>query len=217
MTNSGLSDLLRAAFGSVDKMLSGKNFPQNVCALRMVVEKLLRDSIHEMKNMNGLTTFLDNVSTVWIDNLIKPVFYVMQFIRAEREGDWPLHLDAVSKMLPYFFAAGHQNYARYGLYYLHDMKKLPVPILEKFMRGEHITRHQKGLWNGIWTYMFIEKTFGKGPGGLIGLTLKPKVVKKWAYGLKTCIEINKDLDQMRKASAEKDQLKQRGRKGPHKI
>ena len=35
--------------------------------------------------------------------------------------------------------------------------------------------------------MYTETTFmrdGKGPGGLIGLTLKPKVAKKWAYGLK---------------------------------
>ena len=33
-------------------------------------------------------------------------------------------------MLPYFFAAGHANYARYGVYYLHSMTKLPKEILE---------------------------------------------------------------------------------------
>ena len=48
--------------------------------------------------------------------------------------------------------------------------------------------------------------YGKGPGGLIGLTLKPKVVKKWAYGLKTCIGIIEDLEQMRKSISEKHQL-----------
>ena len=37
---------------------------------------------------------------------------------AEREGDWLLHLATFKKMLPYYFAAGHVNYARYGLYYL---------------------------------------------------------------------------------------------------
>ena len=88
--------------------------------------------------------------------------------------------------VPYFFAAGHHNYARYGLYNLQDMKSLPAAILERFLKGEHVIRHQKGFWNGIWTDMFIETTFmryRKGPGGLIGLTLKPNVVKKWAYSL----------------------------------
>ena len=85
--------------------------------------------------------------------------------------------------MSYFFAAGHQNYARYGLYYLHDMKKLNAPILNKFMPEEHVARHHKVLWNGIWIDMYTETTFmryGKGPGELIGLTLKSKVVKKWA-------------------------------------
>ena len=52
-------------------------------------------------------------SKLWVDNLIKPVLIMMQFVRAEREGDWPLHLSAVSAMIPYFFASSHFNYARY--------------------------------------------------------------------------------------------------------
>ena len=149
MTNSGLSDLLRSPFGSVDKMLSGKNFPQNLRALRMVVEELLRGSINDMIKFDDLTAFLQTLreesptSKLWVDNLIRPVFYMMLFVRAEREGDWPLHLYVISKMTPYFFAAGHQNYARYGLYCLHDMKKLPAPILNEFMQGEHAARHHR--------------------------------------------------------------------------
>jgi hypothetical protein len=43
-----------------------------------------------------------------------------------------------------------------------------------FLRGEHVMRHKAGLWNGIWSDMFIETTFmryGHGPGGLICITL----------------------------------------------
>ena len=29
---------------------------------------------------------------LWVDVLIKPVLLTMMFVRAEREGDWPLHL-----------------------------------------------------------------------------------------------------------------------------
>ena len=42
-------------------------------------------------------------------------------------------------------------------------------------------RHQKGYWNGIWSDMFTKTTFlryVKGPGGIVGVTLKPNVVKK---------------------------------------
>ena len=41
---------------------------------------------------------------------------MMLYIRAEREGDWPLHLEAVKQMMPYFYASGHVNYARYRLF-----------------------------------------------------------------------------------------------------
>ena len=41
MSDSGLEDVMKAAFGGVAKMLSGKNFPQNFRALCMVVEETL--------------------------------------------------------------------------------------------------------------------------------------------------------------------------------
>ena len=70
--------------------------------------------------------------------------------------------------IPYFFAAGHINYARYGLYYLRAMECLPKDVLATFLKGEHVMRHQSGLWNGMWSDMFIESTFMRcGHGGLI--------------------------------------------------
>ena len=42
MANTGLSDQLKSAFGGVEKMLSGKNFPQNTRALRVCVEEILQ-------------------------------------------------------------------------------------------------------------------------------------------------------------------------------
>ena len=64
------------------------------------------------------------------------------------------------------------------------------------MQREHVARQHKGLWNGIWTDMYIETTFmgyGKVSRGLMGLTATQKLVKKWAYGLKTCVGIVLDL------------------------
>ena len=59
-------------------------------------------------------------------------------------------------MMPYFFAAGHHNYARYDFCYLRVMERLPNDALKSFMKGEHVMRHQDGLLNSIWSDMAIE-------------------------------------------------------------
>jgi len=40
MADSGLEDVLKSAFSGVARMLCGKNFTQNTCALQMVTEEL---------------------------------------------------------------------------------------------------------------------------------------------------------------------------------
>lgn len=107
----------------------------------------------------------------------------MLYVRAEREGDWPLHLEAVKLMMPYFFELGHVNYARYGLFYLRSMEVLPGDALQHSMKGSHVMRHTQGLWNGIWSDMFIETTFMRYWHGVIGITLKQETLKTWALSL----------------------------------
>ena len=95
---------------------------------------------------------------------------MMSYVRAEREGDWILHFYCVKAMMPYFFAAGHQNYARLGLVYLRAIENLPNNVLPHFLKGQHLMRHMNGLWNGIWSDMFIESTFmryGHGRSGIV--------------------------------------------------
>ena len=193
MANIGLDDILKSGFNGVQNMLSGKKFPQNARVLCLVMEEVLSKIIERLDTYEDLITSLETLSEqskttkLWVDCLIKPVLLMMVFVRAEREGDWPLHLWAVQEMMPYFFAAGHHNYARYGLYYyLRSMEKLPAEILEKFLKGEHVMHYRPGIWNGIWSDMYIETTFmryGKGPKGIIGITLKPSAVKRWAFSM----------------------------------
>ena len=38
------------------------------------------------------------------DKYIKKILLLLEFIRAEREGEWELHLKVTTKMIPYFFA-----------------------------------------------------------------------------------------------------------------
>ena len=54
-------------------------------------------------------------------------------------------------MMPYFFAALHQNYDIWASIYLEQMKKLDAEIFKDFCGGEHVARLKKGgiIWNGI--------------------------------------------------------------------
>ena len=178
--------------------------------LRMLelVEELLRPLFteFELESMDDLQAALDDISSksrtakLWTDCLIRPMFTILKYIRAEREADWALHLQTVKEMKPLFFAAGHTHYARYGLYYIRSMEGMPSEVLKQFMAGEHTMHHTAGLFNGIWSDMAIETTFmryGKGCNGIIGITLKPDSLKTWAYSLHTCNGIVNDLNQMR--------------------
>ena len=113
--DSGLTEVLESTFSGVAKMLSGLNIPQNLRALRMRTEELLRELLQpdsEIQSMDDLETHLDHLSEksrtakLWITTIIRPIRLMMQYVRAEREGDFHLHLKVVEESLPYFFSAG---------------------------------------------------------------------------------------------------------------
>ena len=60
MQETGLYEILGSAFGSVQKMMSGNWYPQNVRALRMVIEVLLAKHIKDQETPDQL----DNLSPV---------------------------------------------------------------------------------------------------------------------------------------------------------
>ena len=95
MAETGIVEILSVAFGGVLKWLSGKKTPQNVRAFRMLVEELRRPVFakHHLECMSDLLQVLDDnasqsrTTKLWVDCLIKPVFVILKYIRAEREAD----------------------------------------------------------------------------------------------------------------------------------
>ena len=61
---------------------------------------------------------------VWLQYL-EYVETLKLFIRAERTGNWNLHLNAVERMLNLFVASGHIHYAKCSRLYLQMMLELP--------------------------------------------------------------------------------------------
>ena len=88
MAGFGLSEILSSTFAGVSKMLTGKKFPQNVRAMRLVSEELLRNIINrgDVMSMEDLLAHLDaaarksKTSKLWVDCFIKPLFLMMLYV-----------------------------------------------------------------------------------------------------------------------------------------
>ena len=81
MEESGLVEVMNTGFSGVAKMLNGKKFPQNVRALRIIVEELLRKIIQDSKvvSYDELMLHLEDISgnsktsKLWVNIVIKSV------------------------------------------------------------------------------------------------------------------------------------------------
>ena len=212
MNGSGLEELLSVAFKGVSYMLNGKAWPKAVRGLRMVVTALLEPLISYGKTtVSELEDELEKVrqsrtGRLWTDCLITPVMIIHHYIRAEREGDWLLHMYALKKMIPYFFAAHHNNYARYISWHVLEMtSSLPQSILLAFLRGEHVCRHRNGIWNSVFLDQFGEQTYiryGKSKGGLVGKSLSPEQVSEWILSHHLCNTLSMLMENMFEETAD---------------
>ena len=102
--------------------------------------------------LNKLLVFFNSTKsktdTLWIQ-YIKMVEICLQFLKAERTGDWQLHLDMSRMMLPYFAALGHYHYQKSVYLYLQTMSLIHVthPGLDNhFMNGLHVIGRSDRFW-----------------------------------------------------------------------
>ena len=64
-------------------------------------------------------------------------------LMAERLGYWDMYLKSLKEMLPYFAGCGHNNYTRSVYWFLLEMNKLPIAVLEEFEKGLFVVRRTK--------------------------------------------------------------------------
>ena len=116
------------------------------------------------------------------DDLLDMIQLLLNFIRAERDAMWMLHLATVAEMIPYFFIADHTNYARWASVYLADMNLLPTNIQEEFMKGNHTVGRSTQPFSQVWSDMALEQSINcdsKSKGGVIEFTKKPGALDRW--------------------------------------
>ena len=94
---------------------------------------------------------------------------LLDFIRAERDGNWTLHLEAFAAMLAWITIYDNTNYARWGPVYLADMKLLVMTepeVYAEFVQGNFVVKRTKRRFNQV---MWINKTC-KMQNGITGIT-----------------------------------------------
>lgn len=94
---------------------------------------------------------------------ITMVLLLLQFLKAERTGDWSLHITATSEMTTFFFAMDRQNYAKWLPIYLADMAALSSkhPLVHKeFFDGNHSVSRSNDPCSKVSTDMALNLSVG---------------------------------------------------------
>lgn len=110
------------------------------------------------------------------DLIMKYETLILIFVRAHRERDFCLFVDALEQLVPLFFALDHVNYARWVPIHIRDMKSLPESVRREFLDHHHWVLSKTGK---KFSSMPLDQAHEqankmvKGSGGAVGLTENP--------------------------------------------
>ena len=109
---------------------------------------------------------------------------VLVFVRAIREADFKLYVDALTKIVPLFFALDHPNYARWIPVHLRDMvalKNVQPKVYSEFLKGKFVLKKTARKFSAIAIDQGHEQNNGavKDDGGAVGLTENPAALRRW--------------------------------------
>lgn len=214
MKASGIENLISAAFGGLANILAAKVWINSFRAFRMVVAALLQEffstgpKTHQEIEEYLERTRLHPTGRFWVDCFVKPTLLALMFLRSQRTGDFLLQQYCLERMVPYYFATGHQNHARYMSWYLRQMQNIPQEAKKDLMSGSHVCIHSDG-GTAVPGDQFGEQTYvkrGKGAGGLKGMSTSPEQVTVWVNSFSICASLDIAFDDM---YDDKDESKQR--------
>ncbi len=124
-----------------------------------------------------------------------------QFLKAERTGNWQLHLKSVREMLPYFAASGPTLYAKSAYIYLQMMLRLPEThpdVYKKFEEGFHVVRCSDRYWAGLSTDLIIEQVLMRSVKTHDSLTRGKGMTETqiWVLSMPACAAMNEAMQNL---------------------
>ena len=128
----------------------------------------------EMISMSPTFQYWDTVRRMEILGLI--------FVRAHREQNFPLYIESLKALAPWFFALDHHNYSRWISIHIRDMESLPTSIYEEFKECSNwVVKKTTNRFSAMPIDQAHEQNneLVKGSGGAVGLSENPLAFRKW--------------------------------------
>ena len=109
---------------------------------------------------------------------------VLVYVRAIREGDFKLYVDALTQIVPWFFALDHTHYTRWIPVHLRDMvtlKDVHPKVFAEFMKGNFVVNKTAHRFSAIAIDQGHEQNnvAVKDDGGAVDLTENPAALRRW--------------------------------------
>ena len=193
----GNSQYLDEARTFYEKLMSGDNCAEEAYSSN-VMEKI-KDSLK--KNAESVKKS-SRTSALWVQYM-SMIDILRKFIRAERTGNWELHLQSIQAMLPYMAASGHNSYTKSGMLYLQQMLNIPTQhpdVQQHFSEGLHVIRRSNRLWAGLSSDLVIEQVLMrslKTSGGLTrGRGMTENQCLLWLLSRPACAEVNQAMQEL---------------------
>ena len=180
---------LKITFEAIFRILWDKiedRFSQDDCDLSLNEDEPASE-LSELDRVDSIIREMEKTSNpnakFWLSYL-EMAGILLRFIRAERSGNWKLHLDSFQEMMPWFAAYDRINYLRWGSVYLSNMQRLQITAPEvsvEFEKGNFVVRTKLAHFNGQSVDLSQEHVIKmcKVSGGIIGITRNESALNRW--------------------------------------
>ena len=116
--------------------------------------------------------------------ILKLELAVMVFMRAIREADFLLYIEALSKIVPWFFVLDHTHYSGWVLIHPRDivsLKQLHPDVYAAVLKGNFAIKMSRRAFSAVAIDQAHDQNnaFMKGDGGAVGLTENRAALRRW--------------------------------------
>ena len=116
----------------------------------LALHKLQRDAFSQCVDEASFSTWEEarkRISPTFLfwDVILQLETLVLLVIRAHRQRNFNLYVEAMEELIPLFFALDHVNYARWVSIHIRDLKSLPDNIAKEFQNEGHWVLSKTGV------------------------------------------------------------------------
>ena len=145
-------ELLTQASSLFDDLSSGRLSPLQLSNATVIHKLYDKISTYE-KSLTSRT------ANLWLQ-FKELILIILTFLKAERLGDFQLHLHSLRCMLPYLAVAGHNRYTKSVTLYLekmHSLEETHPELYTTYLEHGHTVRRSDRLWGGLSLDLCIEQ------------------------------------------------------------